>query len=126
MAWYSEAAAALIESLYIGDGGVHVLDVRNAGAIPNLPGDTVVELPARITRTGAEPLPTDPLSPEMLGLVEHVNACRRLASEAPLSDDDEIMFRALLANPLVPGATAAASLRDVLIEANLPTRPDSH
>jgi hypothetical protein len=33
------------------------------------------------------------------------------------------MFRALLANPLVPGATAAAGLRDALIEANLPYLP---
>jgi 6-phospho-beta-glucosidase len=74
VAWFSEAAAALIESLHTGDGAVHVVDVRNAGAIPNLPAETVVELLACLTRTGAEPLPTDPLAPEMLGLVEHVDA----------------------------------------------------
>jgi 6-phospho-beta-glucosidase len=122
-AWYSEAAAALIESLYTGDGAVHVVDVQNAGAIPNLPADTVVELPARITRVGAEPLPTNPLAPEMLGLVEHVKAYERLAIEAALSGDDDVVFRALLANPLVPGAAAAAGLRDALIEANLPYLP---
>ncbi len=59
----------------------------------------------------------------MLGLVEHVNAYQHLAIEAALSGDDEVMFRALLANPLVPGAGAAAGLRDALIEANLPYLP---
>lgn len=118
-AWYSEAAAALVQSLYSGDGAIHVVDVRNAGAIPNLPDDDVVELPARITRDGAEPLATEPLAPEMLGLVQHVKSYERLAIEAALSGDETVVLLALLANPLVPDATAAAGLRDALIEANL-------
>jgi 6-phospho-beta-glucosidase len=118
-AWYSEAAAALIESLHTGDGAIHVVDIRNGGAIPNLPDDTVVELSARITSDGATPIPTEPLATEMLGLVQHVKAYERLAVEAALSGDDDLVLRALLANPLVPGAEAALGLRDALIEANL-------
>jgi 6-phospho-beta-glucosidase len=118
-AWYSEAAAALIESLHTGDGAVHVVDIRNDGAIPNLPDDAVVELSARIDRDGAHALPTEPLANELLGLVEHVKAYERLTIAAALSGDDEDAFRALLANPLVPGAAAARDLRDALIEANL-------
>jgi len=122
-AWYSEAAAALIESLHTGDGAVHVVDIRNDGAIPNLPDDAVVELSARIDRDGAHALPTGPLAQELLGLVEHVKAYERLTITAALSGDDEDAFRALLANPLVPGASAAQQLRDALIEANLPYLP---
>ena len=118
-AWYSEAAAALVASLHTGDGAIHVVDVRNGGAIPNLPDDDVVELSARVTREGAEPIATDPLAPEMLGLVQHAKAYERIAIEAALGGDDELVLRALLANPLVPGAAAAAGLRDALIEANL-------
>jgi 6-phospho-beta-glucosidase len=118
-AWYSEAAAALIESLHTGDGAIHVVDVRNGGAIPNLPADTVVELSARIGANGATPLETQPLANEMLGLVQHVKAYERLAIEAALSGDEQVMLRALLANPLVPGADAALGLRDALLEANL-------
>jgi 6-phospho-beta-glucosidase len=55
----------------------------------------------------------------MLGLVQHVKAYERLAIEAAMSGNDEAVLRALLANPLVPGAEAAAGLRDALIEANL-------
>jgi 6-phospho-beta-glucosidase len=116
-AYYSEAAAALIESLYTGDGAVHVVDVRNGGAIPNLPDGTVVELPARIDRSGATPLATEPLAPEMLGLVQHVKAYELLAIEAAIRGEDAIALRALVANPLVRGD--ASALLDALIEANL-------
>lgn len=118
-AYYSEAAAALIESLHTDDGAIHVVDARNDGAIPNLPDDAVVEASARITRSGAALLPTAPLAPEMLGLVEHVKAYEHLAIEAALSGSDEVAFRALLANPVVPTAEAAMGLRDAIIEANL-------
>jgi 6-phospho-beta-glucosidase len=118
-AYYSEAAAALIESLHTGDGAIHVVDARNGGAIPNLPDDAVVETAARITRTGASLLPTAPLAQEMLGLVEHVKAYERLAIDAAVTGSDEVAFRALLANPVVPSADVARGLRDAIIEANL-------
>jgi 6-phospho-beta-glucosidase len=95
------------------------VDVRNDGAIPNLPAEAVVELPARIGRDGARPLPTSPLAPEMLGLVQHMKAYEALPVEAALSGDDAVALRALLAIPLVPGARAAAGLLEALIEANL-------
>jgi 6-phospho-beta-glucosidase len=118
-AWYSEAAAALIESLHTGDGAIHVVNARNAGAIPNLPDDDVVEVSARIDRNGAALLPTAPLAPELLGLVQHAKAYERLAIEAALGGDETVALRALLANPVVPGAAAALGLRDAIIEANL-------
>ncbi len=49
-AYYSEAAAQLITSLHAGTGDTQVVNVRNEGAIPGLPDDAVVELPARIDR----------------------------------------------------------------------------
>ncbi len=116
-AYYSEAAAALIESLYTGDGAIHVVDTYNRGAIPNLPDDAVVEVPARIDRSGATPIPTAPLAPEMLGLVQHVKAYELLAVEAAIRGEDPIALRALVANPLVKGD--AGALLDAIIEANL-------
>ena len=57
-AFYSEAAAQLIASLHAGTGDVQVVDTRNLGAIEGLPDDSVVEVPARIDRSGASPLST--------------------------------------------------------------------
>ena len=81
-AFYSDAAAALVASLHAGTGDVQVVNVRNDGAIPNLPDDAVVEVSARVDRDGAHPIAATPLAPEMLGLVQHAKAYERLAIEA--------------------------------------------
>jgi 6-phospho-beta-glucosidase len=122
-AFYSEAAAALVASLHAGTGDVQVVNVRNAGAIPNLPDDDIVEIPARIDRDGAHPEPTAPLAPEMLGIVQHAKSYERLAIEAATTGDRTAALKALIANPLVGDYTGAAPLLDALLEANRPFLP---
>ena len=117
-AFYSDAAAALVASLHAGTGDVQVVDVRNDGAIPNLPDDDVVEVSARVDREGAHPLPVDPLPPEMLGLVQHAKAYERLAARAALSGDRGLALKALMANPLVRDYDTAKLLLEALLEAN--------
>ena len=117
-AFYSEAAAALVASLHAGTGDVQVVNVRNGGAIPGLPDDDVVEVPARVDREGAHPLPTSPLAPEMLGIVQHAKAYERLTIDAALSGDRTTARTALLANPLVGDYGVAAPLLDALLDAN--------
>jgi 6-phospho-beta-glucosidase len=117
-AYYSEAAAQLIASLHDGAGDIQVVDVRNDGALPDLPDAAVVEIPARIDRDGAHPLPLGPLSSDMLGLVEAVKAYEMLTIEAAMTGDRRTALRALLANPLVADYDIAAPLLDALLEAN--------
>jgi len=117
-AYYSDAAAALVASLHAGTGDVQVVDVRNDGAIPNLPDDDVVEVSARIDRDGAHPIPVDPLPPEMLGLVQHAKAYERLAIDAATSGDRGDALKALMANPLVRDYDTAKPLLEALLEAN--------
>jgi 6-phospho-beta-glucosidase len=100
-AFYSEAATQLVGSLIAGTGDVQVVDVRAGEAMPGFAADDVVELPARITRTGAEPLPQAPLAPELLGLARHVAAYERLTVQAAISRDGDTMRKALLAHPLI-------------------------
>jgi 6-phospho-beta-glucosidase len=122
-AFYSEAAAALIASLHAGTGDVQVVDVRNDGALPDLPDDAVVEVPARIDAAGAHPLRLDPLAPELLGLVQQAKAYERLAVEAAVTGDRAVALKALLANPLVGQYRVAAPLLDALLEASRPFLP---
>lgn len=100
-AYYSEAAIALLTSLVTGDDAVHEVDVPNNGAIPGLADDDVVELPARVDRSGAHPLEQPPLDPVLLGLTQHVAAYERLAVRAALTHEERDIRRALLAHPLV-------------------------
>ncbi len=100
-AFYSEAAIQLVRSLVANSGDVQVVDIRNNGTIAGLADDDVVEVPARVTNTGATPLPQAPLAPELLGLVQHVSAYERLAARAAARHDLDAARLALLANPLV-------------------------
>ena len=115
-AFYSEAAAALVASLHAGTGDVQVVNVRNDGAIPNLPDDDVVEVAATIDRDGAHPLPVAPLAPDMLGLVEHAKAYELLTIQAAKSGDRTAALRALMANPLVGDYDRAKPMLDDLLE----------
>lgn len=116
--FYSDAAGALITSLHAGTGDVQVVDVRNDGAIPNLPGDAVVEVSATVDRDGAHPLAVDPLPPEMLGLVQHAKAYELLAIRAATTGDRRVALEALVTNPLVRDRDTARPLLDALLEAN--------
>ena len=103
-AYYSTAAAALIESLWVDDGAVHVVNTRNNGAIPNVPDDVVVETPCRVGKRGATPLAVDPLAASMHGLVAQVKAYELLTIQAATTGDEQAAMLALLNNPLGPDA----------------------
>jgi 6-phospho-beta-glucosidase len=117
-AFYSDAAAALVASLHAGTGDVQVVNLRNDGAIPGLPHDAVVEIPATIDRDGAHPLPVAPLEPDMLALVEHAKGYEILAARAAVTGDRGTALRALMANPLVGDFDVARPLLDALLDAN--------
>ena len=98
-AFYSDAAAALVASLHAGTGDVQVVNLRNDGAIANLPDDAVVEISATIDREGAHPIATDALAPAMHGLVAHAKAYELLAIDAAISGSRVTALQALDGQP---------------------------
>jgi 6-phospho-beta-glucosidase len=120
-AFYSEAAVALVAALN-GVGGpadeVQVVNVRNGGTLPFLPPEAVIEVPARIGASGADPLPVDPVEPLYAGLIAHVSAYETLALEAALRGGVDRVADALLAHPLIGQASLAGDLARRLAEAN--------
>jgi 6-phospho-beta-glucosidase len=97
-----------------GDGAVHEVDVPNQGTLTGLADDDLVEVPARVDRDGAHPLPQAPLAPELLGLVQHVAAYERLAVRAGRSGEPADVRKALLAHPLVGQWDPAVQLAPLL------------
>jgi 6-phospho-beta-glucosidase len=116
-AYYSDAATQLVASLATGEGDVQVVDVRNNGTLEGLADDDVVELPARIQSAGPEPIPQQPLAPEMLGLVQHVAAYERLAAQAATTGDRDLVYKALLAHPLIGQVPQVEQLTQSLLTA---------
>jgi 6-phospho-beta-glucosidase len=114
-AFYSEAAVGLVRSLASDDGGVHVVDTRNGGTLAGLANDDVVEVPARMSAAGPEPLVQKPLAPELLGLVQHVAAYERLTAAAAVSRSPVAARKALLAHPLIGQVEMVDALVDSLV-----------
>jgi 6-phospho-beta-glucosidase len=120
-AFYSEAAVGLVASLLRDDDVVHEVDVRNNGVVAGLADDDVVEVPARVRGGVVEPLPQEPLAPELLGLVQHVAAYERLAAEAAVTRDPLTARKALLAHPLIGQVAQIDALLDAaLLAAEVP------
>ncbi len=116
-AYYSEAAVGLIASLLTGDGAVHAVNVRNAGTMPFLPAESVIEATCRVAGHGAGPVPSTPLGPAMYGLIGAVSAYEELALDAALRGGRSRVYAALLAHPLVAQHDLAEALTDKLLAA---------
>ncbi|WBQ04293.1 6-phospho-beta-glucosidase [Kribbella sp. CA-293567] len=117
-AYYSEAAVALASSLLNDTGDVQVVNTLNNGALPFLPDDAVIEVPATVGAAGTTPLPISPLEPLYAGLVANVTAYENLALEAALKGGAERVFNALLAHPLIGQIEYANQLTDKLLAHN--------
>jgi 6-phospho-beta-glucosidase len=122
-AFYSEAAAQLVEGLTVGADDPQVVDLRNDGALAELAAGDVVEVPARIDTGGATPLPQRPLPEELRDLVLAAKQYERLAVKAARSGDRADALAALAANPLVAGHADPEPLLDALLEANRASLP---
>jgi 6-phospho-beta-glucosidase len=94
------------------------VNVRNAGTLPFLPDEAVIEVPSTVGAEGARPVPVAPLDPQLSGLVGHVAGYEELAVEAALRGGRDRVLAALLAHPLVGQYDLAGKLTDRLIAEN--------
>jgi 6-phospho-beta-glucosidase len=119
-AFYSEAAVQLAAALLGRQEGAstQVVNLRNDGALPFLPDDAVIEVPATVDGSGVRALPMAPLEPLYAGLVAAVTSYEHLALDAALRGGYDRVFEALLAHPLVGQVDRAHGLTDRLIAHN--------
>ncbi|HWI60280.1 MAG TPA: 6-phospho-beta-glucosidase [Symbiobacteriaceae bacterium] len=122
-AYYSDAACNLISSLYNNKGDIQPVNVRNNGAIADLPDHVAVEVSSVITRTGAKPLNVGRLPVQARGLVQVVKAYEELTVQAGITGDYGTAIQALVMNPLVPSAGVAQKLLDDIIRENIAYLP---
>jgi len=117
-AFYSEAAIELLSGLVGDTGQTRVVNVRNDGALPFLPDDHVIEVPARVGGSGLEVLPIEPLADDIRGLVSAVAGYERLALDAAVHGSRDAVLRAMQAHPLVLQFDRAEKLTELLISHN--------
>jgi len=115
-AYYSTVATQLLNAHYNDLGETHVVNVRHNGAVPGWPADWVVEMPARVDRSGIRPLPAEPLPPACFGLLAQVKMYELLTVEAAVHGDRQAAYQALLVHPLGPAADKVQAVLDDLLE----------
>ena len=118
-AYYSEAAVGLVAAMLgTSTQDQHVVNVRNAGALPFLPDDAVIEATATVSAGGAVVRPLPAVPPVIAGLIGHVSAYEELAVEAAVKGGRDRVFTSLLAHPLVGQRDRADRLCDLLLANN--------
>jgi alpha-galactosidase len=95
---------------------VHV-NVRNKGAILNLPHQCNVEVPALINGRGVHPFAMGELPSGIASLVRRVVDEQELMVEAALTGSRELAVQALAADALVQDIRVANQLFDAMYEA---------
>ena len=115
---YSDAACNLIQSIYNNTGDIQYVNVKNNGAISDLPQNSAVEIACRITSDGPKPLSTGNLKLPISCYVHMIKSFERMVAEAAVTGDKNLAIAALNLNPLCPSDKIANVVIDELIEAH--------
>lgn len=107
---YEKVALAFMTAVMRHRQETMILDVRNDGAVPGLPGDAVVEVTCVVDGSGPRPLPVSPVDLDELGLMQQVKAVERFTIEAALTGDEAAELRAFAVHPLVDSVSTARAL----------------
>jgi alpha-galactosidase len=97
---------------------VYAANLLNRGAVPNLPADAVLELPAVATARGLRPVQMLDFPEPLAAIVTRKLAAARLTVEAALRGDRRMFVEALLADGAVRDPQVASEMADELLQAH--------
>ncbi len=93
-------------------------NLPNNGAVPNLPADAILELPAVATARGLRPFQLPDFPDTLAAIIVRKLAATRLTVEAALTGDRGLFVEALLADGAVTDPEAARKMGEELLEAH--------
>ncbi|PKP57664.1 6-phospho-beta-glucosidase [Candidatus Atribacteria bacterium HGW-Atribacteria-1] len=117
-AWYSEAAVALINSIENNKKEIHIVNVRNNGAIAGIDDDAIVEVPVVVGSAILKPLVVGKIPDSVAGLIKHVKAYESLTVKAGAERLKDVAFMALVNHPFITSIDEAEKMFEELLAAN--------
>ena len=93
-------------------------NLPNLGAVPNLPDQAILEMPAVATATGLRPIQILDFPDTLAAIVTRKIAAAELTVEAALSGSRRLFVEALLADGSVSDPEIARKMGDELLEAH--------
>ncbi len=108
-----ELAIPIIEWVACGvERDLPAVNIPNRGAIPGLPDDMVVEVPARVENGALVPLRMEPLPTGILAMVQLQGAIHKLLVEAYVEQSKAKLLQAILLDPIVDNHNRAVAMLD--------------
>ena len=107
---YDQVALAIMRAIGRDEPAQLILNVPNAGTLPQLDDEAVVEVPCTVDAAGPRPLPNAGLPAHGVGLVTTVKQVERYVIEAGTTGSARAALLALAGHPLVDSVTVATRL----------------
>ncbi|MBN1937650.1 MAG: hypothetical protein JW934_23535 [Anaerolineae bacterium] len=107
----------ILDAIWHDGRKIFAVNLPNRGAVPNLPADAVLELPAVATATGLRAVCIDDLSDPLAAILTRKIAAVRLTVEAALRGSRDLLIEALLVDGAVVDPDVARRMMDELLEA---------
>ncbi|MCP3740045.1 6-phospho-beta-glucosidase [Rossellomorea sp. BNER] len=117
-AYYSDAACNLMSSIFNDKGDIQTLNVRNDGAIKDLPIESAVEVNCVVTKSGPKPIAVGELPVAINGLIQQIKSFERIAAEAAVTGSYDMALLAMTINPLITSDIKAKQLLNDMLEAH--------
>jgi alpha-galactosidase len=115
-----EQLLAILHSIKYDERRIFSANLPNRGAVPNLPHDAILEIPAAATATGLRPLQVLDFPDTLASIINCKLAAIRLTVEAALTGDRELFVEALLADGAVVDPEVARKMMEEFLEAHRP------
>jgi len=113
-----EGISSLIGAIAHGRRQVHIVNVANQGAIPNLPATAEVELEGVTDASGVRPIQTGEAPPVLKGLLEKRFVWQELVADAAVKGDRNLALQALLLDEMAIRPEKAEAMLDELLLAS--------
>jgi alpha-galactosidase len=108
-----EFAAPIVDSLVSGSPRVVYGNVRNASSIENLPPDACVEVPCVVDGNGVRPTRYGSLPPACAALNQVQIVVQRLAVEAAMTGDRDLVHAAVALDPLTSAVLTLPKIHEM-------------
>lgn len=113
-----EQLAEMIRSLIKDERKIFHINVSNHGAVPNLPYNAVLELPAVATNRGFYPMQIEDYPEKLAAIIRRRASVIDVTVQAALTGDRSLMEEALLLDGCVTDEEIAKNLTNDLLEAH--------
>ena len=109
-----EFAAPIIDSIVTGTERTVYANVRNDGLIDNLPANACVEIACGVDADGVHPVPFGSLPPACAALNQVQITVQRLAVEAAMTGDRDLVHTAVALDPLTSAVQTLPKIHEMV------------